>query len=75
MSEPGLGTSVKTAIATARMRIAAAVEIMTNCAQLLGINEPPTEERPMGDTIDQLMEGFDTLDDLGASMRDQLNRL
>ena len=48
---------------------------MTNCAQLLGINEPPTEERPMGDTIDQLMEGFDTLDDLGASMRDQLNRL
>ena len=73
MSEPSV--SVKTAIATARMRIAAAVEIMTNCAQLLGINEPPTEERPMGDTIDQLMEGFDTLDDLGASMRDQLNRL
>ena len=71
MGESDTGSDV----ATLRKRMANAVEIMTNCAQLLGVNGPPTEERPMGDTIDQLMEGFDTLDDLGASMRDQLNRL
>lgn len=62
-------------IAKLRKRMATTTVTIMDCGNLLGINAPPTEEHATGDTIDQLMEGFDMLDDLGTVIREQLGRL
>jgi len=62
-------------IATLRKRMADITVTVMDCADLLGINKPPIEECVAGDTIDQLIEGFDMLDGLGTVIRDQLGRL